>query len=299
MRELEDNSVTLTVTSPPYHDVVAYDLYAQGRKAEAKSVPYRKLYGAYDGYLSLMTRVFCEVFRVTRPGGFLALNVSPILRDGTLYHIPADLVARLTDQGWIIQDDITWHKGRSTSDRAGSFVQHPSPGYFYANVMTEHVLIFRKPGPKLYEGKSREDLESSRVPLSSLMTRDIVNNCWCIAPVKGGSLAHPAPFPEELPHRLILLYSYPGDLVLDCFAGSGTTLKVARALDRQAVGYELEEAFAKYAQSRVNEPLTLRRSQALLRVEPVLDDPFVQIGQQPTGECPPPVGPKSDPDGPA
>ena len=94
--------------------------------------------------------------------------------------------------------------------------------------------------------------------IDSVFTKDIANNVWHIAPVPPGQLNHPCPFPEEIPYRIISLYSYPGDLVLDPFAGVGTTLKVAEALGRDWVGYETKEAYVKEAKKLIEEPLRVR-----------------------------------------
>ncbi len=105
---------------------------------------------------------------------------------------------------------------------------------------------------------------------------DIANNVWHIAPVPPDYIDHPAPFPEEIPFRLITLYSYPNDLVLDPFAGSGQTLKVARWLNRQYVGYEIIEKYVDLCRRRVNEPLSLRPQQLVAVFEKIdLEEPVI------------------------
>ena len=92
---------------------------------------------------------------------------------------------------------------------------------------------------------------------------DVANNIWHIAPVPPHTIDHPCPYPEEIPHRLISLYSYLGDTILDPFVGSGQTSKVAIALGRQAVGYDTRQQYIDYAQSRIEEPLRLREGQLI------------------------------------
>jgi len=97
--------------------------------------------------------------------------------------------------------------------------------------------------------------------IDKLFTLETANNIWHIAPVPPGFIQHPAPFPEEIPHRLITLYSYPDEVVLDPFTGSGQTLKVARALGRNFFGYETIPAYAELAKKRIDEPLSIRSKQ--------------------------------------
>lgn len=105
---------------------------------------------------------------------------------------------------------------------------------------------------------------------------DIANNVWHIAPVPPDYIDHPAPFPEEIPFRLITLYSYPNDLVLDPFAGSGQTLKVARWLNRQYVGYEIIEKYVELCRRRINEHLSLRPQQLVAVFEKIdLEEPVI------------------------
>ncbi|RNC81390.1 MAG: site-specific DNA-methyltransferase [Phycisphaera sp.] len=277
MRELDDDSVTLTVTSPPYFDAMDYTRFDARDRAKHKARTYKEGFDGYDQYLALMQRIASELYRVTRPGGFCAVVVGSIQSRGRCYPIPTDLSSRFRDLGWLIHHELIWHKARSVMDRAGVFVQHPYPGYFHPNKYTEDILVFRKPGPKLFEGVDQAKKDAARVEITPLMTRDVFNDVWAISPVYGESLEHPCPFPEEIPHRLISLYSYPGDLVLDPFAGSGQTLKVARALGREAVGYELEAQFAELARLRSTEPMKLRERQLILRAETIEGDPFIPI----------------------
>ncbi|GBC98231.1 Modification methylase DpnIIB [bacterium HR17] len=147
----------------------------------------------------------------------------------------------------------------SSAKRAGVTIQHPYPGYYKPNIMTEFIFVFRKPGPPIYRNRTADEKELNRIPIDALFKHELANNIWHIAPVPPNAIDHPCPFPEEIPYRLILLYSYRGDLVLDPFAGSGTTLEVAVHLGRRAIGYEVKERYVKLAWQRVREPLNLRR----------------------------------------
>jgi site-specific DNA-methyltransferase (adenine-specific) len=127
--------------------------------------------------------------------------------------------------------------------------------------MSEYILIFRKPGPKIYQGRSPQDKSDAEYEIDSLFTLETANNIWHIAPVPPRFIDHPAPFPEEIPYRLITLYSYPEEIVLDPFSGSGQTLKVARALGRRYYGYENIPSYVELAMKRINEPLSIRPKQ--------------------------------------
>lgn len=275
MRELDDGSVALTVTSPPYWNAMEYSRFDSTDRSKHKARTYARGFDGYDEYLTMMQRIAAELYRVTKPGGFCAVVVGSIQHERRCVPIPTDLCDRFRQLGWEIHHEIVWHKTRSVMDRAGTFVQRPYPGYFHPNVLTESILVFCKPGPKIFESRTGNEKQDAALPVTSLMTRDVFNNVWAIPPVHPELLDHPCPFPEEIPHRLILLYTYPGDLVLDPFAGSGQTLKVARALGRSAVGYELEEQFAQLAKKRAIEPLQLRQRQLILRTDAIEGDPFI------------------------
>ncbi len=267
MPELADASITLTVTSPPYWNAIDYDKHAHEEGAFYRS----REYGPedYETYLDWMVRIFDEVRRVTRPGGVLAVVVGTVLHQGRLYPLPFDLTARLARAGWEFYQDIIWHKTTAGVKRAGVFIQHPYPGYYRPNIMTEYILLFRKPGPPLYRQASADARAQAEMTIDELFVQETANNIWHIAPVPPGVLDHPAPFPEEIPYRLISLYSYPGDTVLDPFLGSGQTAKVALALGRHAVGYDIVPRYVHYARQRLTEPLQLRSEQLVARFEKV------------------------------
>lgn len=288
MAELPDGVISLTVTSPPYWNAIDYDRHTQHAHEYYRTRSYAVGYVAYDDYLGWLRRISAEVFRVTKPGGFYALVVGTVLWNGKHYPVPFDIAAGLSRDGWEFRQDIIWHKVTGGVKRAGVFLQHPYPGYFYPNIMTEYILVFAKPGPPIYRGRSAEEKRESQVATQRLFTNDIANTVWHIAPVPPGHLAHPCPFPEEIPYRLLGLYSYAGETILDPFCGSGQTLKVARYLGRAYVGYDLAAQYVELARQRVHEPPALRAEQLVASFDKLpLDAPRGGAARVPgSGEAP-------------
>ncbi|MBI4670417.1 MAG: site-specific DNA-methyltransferase [Chloroflexi bacterium] len=256
MPELADDSVDLTVTSPPYWNAIDYDAHA--RDASQNYRPRQK--EDYDAYLEFLKRVFTETFRVHKPGSHCAIVIGTVLLNGKHVPVPYHVTTLMEEIGWEFHQDVIWAKVTGGVKRAGATIQNPYPGYYYPNLMLEYILIFRKPGnARIYSSRAKEEKLRDAMELDAVFTRDIANNIWHIAPVPPNQLPHPCPFPEEIAYRLIRLYSYTGDLVLDPFAGIGTTLKVAHATGRNWVGYELKNEYIDVANKRVNEHLKLRK----------------------------------------
>ncbi len=255
MDELADGVVDLVITSPPYWNSIDYEMHTKDPQAW-----YRTRRGEpYEEYMDWLSRCFQEVFRVLKGGGYCCVVIGTVLYEGRYYPLPYHFVRLMEQIGYELEQDIIWHKVTGGAKRAGVTIQHPYPGYYKPNIMTEFILVFRKPGPAIYRDRTLEEKEANRIPIDMLFKHELANNIWHIAPVPPNYIDHPCPFPEEIPYRLILLYSYKGDLVLDPFAGSGTTLKVALHLGRRAVGYEVNEKYVDLAWQRVKEPLHLRR----------------------------------------
>lgn len=263
MPELPDNCIALTVTSPPYWNAIDYDIHSIDETQFYRTRTYGAGYFDYGDYLDWLETIFSEVFRVTKPGGFCGIVIGTILMNGRHYPVPSDVISNLIKIGWNFHQDIIWHKCTAGVKRAGVTIQNPFPGYYYPNIMTEYILIFRKPGKLIYQGRSREDKDRAEFPIDNLFKKEIANNIWHIAPIPPNSLDHPAPFPEEIPYRLIQLYSYPDDIILDPFLGSGQTSKVAKHLGRRYVGYETINKYVDLARKRLSEPLDVRSEQLI------------------------------------
>ena len=259
---LPSDTVTLTVTSPPYWDVIDYARYCEDLSLDWKRRP--EVASPYEAYLDDMARCFTEVLRVTRPGGTAAIVVGSVLCGGVLHPIPHDLSTRLRNLGWELREEIIWHKVAASSRRAGTLIRYPYPGNFRPNQVHETVLVLSKPGTA--ERPTEAVRAASRVTVDDIFKRDTANSVWHILPETPGRIDHPCPFPAELPHRLIQLYSYAGEFVLDPFAGLGQTGHAAAGLGRLFIGFDREPAFADLANERLRDPFR-RGPQHIVRWE--------------------------------
>lgn len=268
MVEVPAESVALTVTSPPYWNAIDYDKHSADDTAWYRTREYGDGFVEYDEYLDFCDRVFGEVLRKTKPGGFCAVVIGTVLFKGKHIPVPFDFTSRMQALGWDFHQDIIWHKTTAGVKRAGVTIQKPYPGYYYPNIMTEYILVFRKPGEAIYRSANGHK-EESRFEIDRLFTMDVANNIWHIAPVPPRTIEHPCPFPEEIPYRLIQMYSYVEDVVLDPFVGSGQTAKVAVALNRRAVGYDTSAPYVRLAKKRVGEESRVRPKQLIARFEKI------------------------------
>ncbi|MCI0504424.1 site-specific DNA-methyltransferase [Candidatus Micrarchaeota archaeon] len=240
MAEVEDGSVQLVVTSPPYFNVKDYGIDNIGSIDE------------YDVYLRAMRQVFSECYRILEDGRYCCINVSDVISGESKYPIPSHYVSILQRAGFAYRDDIVWKKPSGVGAKAsggsgkrfGTLIQNPFPMYYYPNNIYEHILIFRK-GKFDFKTVSMQEKEKARIDIGEAKRR-WSNDIWEMVPEiknKYNRDTHPAMFPEELPEALIRLYTYPDETVLDPFLGSGTTTKVARQLERNSIGYEINLAY--------------------------------------------------------
>jgi len=263
LSKFDDEIVDLTITSPPYRNAIDYDMHVKHGNNPQKN--YRgKLSIKVSQYIEEIGSVFNEVKRVTRDGGYCCIVIGNEINKGTLEPLPALLVAKLNQQGWNLHEEIVWHKVTGGANRAGSFVQHPYPSYFRANIMHEVILVMRK-------GKNRlRKMEHAFTNIDpNIVWKEIVNSVWHIAPVPPGFLEHPCPFPEEIPYRLINLYSNVDDVILDPFNGTGQTTKVAKYMERRFLGIDIHQQYVDYAKSRLKEPPHIRDESITLEFERV------------------------------
>lgn len=260
LSKLEDEIVDLTITSPPYRNAIDYSMHAKHGNNPKKN--YRgKLSLTVDEYIKDMGKIFSEVFRVTKEGGYCCIIIGNEINKGTLEPLPAMLTTKLVKDGWQLHEEIIWHKVTGGANRAGSFVQHPYPSYFRANIMHEKILVMRKGKNKLRR------MNYAFKNLNPIVWKEIANSVWHIAPVPPGFLDHPCPFPEEIPYRLASLYSYEKDLILDPFNGAGQTTKIAKHLKRKFLGIDIQDTYVKYAKNRLKEKPHLRHETLMLQLD--------------------------------
>ena len=244
MDEVSDSSVALVVTSPPYFAGKEYE-EALGEDG----VP-----ATYLEYLELLRDVFHECVHKLEPGGRIAVNVANLGRR-PYRSLSADVIGILQDDlRLLLRGEIIWVKQRGSSGSCawGSFQR---PGNPVLRDLTERVIIASK--GRFDRAIPAKERALRSLPSESSMTRDDFMedtlDVWEIPAESATRVGHPAPFPIELPGRLIELYTYRGDLILDPFAGSGTTAVAAVRAGRHYGGYDLDEGYIQLAESRVEQ----------------------------------------------
>ncbi len=259
LRQLPEESVQVTITSPPYRNAINYDMHASGSGEYYRG----KLRLDTSDYLNDMADIFGDkLYHVTKEGGYCCIVIANEVINGTILPLPHMLLSKLVQPlgKWNLHEEIIWHKVTGGTNRYGSFVINPYPKYYRANIMHEFILILRKGDVNSGRTRKKEELPAKHEE----WTKEIANSVWHIAPVPPGYIDHPCPFPEEIPYRLMKLYSYQNDVVLDPFNGSGQTTKVAHHFGRRYIGIDLVREYVDLARSRIaNEPLHIR-SEALI-----------------------------------
>jgi DNA modification methylase len=216
--------VNLTVTSPPYNVGISYNEYGDTL--------------GYDQYVAWLDSVWEALYKVQADSSYVAINVGR----NTEFNTPAHVAAGLEKAGFKFYKAVQWVKPVGAASQVFWF-KMPYPRYYEPYLVTEDILIY-------YKGEVKGANRGPKVEcLDPQFISDVSTNVWYICPdsskVQKG--IHPAPFPIDIPARLIQLLSLPGDVVYDPFAGSGTTLLAASFLDRNYVGTELDQEYCKYA----------------------------------------------------
>jgi len=228
MKELPDNSVHLMVTSPPYNVGKDYD--------EDLTL---------EEYLVFLQRVWKETYRVLVPGGRACINVANL---GRKPYIPlhAFIMRDMINLDFLMRGEVIWDKAASasTSTAWGSWQSASNPTLRDTH---EYILVFSKGTFK------REKIERRESTISKEEFLEFTKSVWDFASESAKKVGHPAPFPVELPYRLIQLYTYSNEVVLDPFMGSGQTALAALKAGRRYVGFELNEEYLELAKSRIEQ----------------------------------------------
>jgi len=248
MKQLPDNSVALVVTSPPYFVGKEYELAVTGDSEH----PDDRIPTTYLDFLTMLSDVFRECVRVLEPGGRIAVNVANLGRK-PYRSLSADVISILQDDlGMLLRGEVIWQKGKTSSGSCawGSFAKAGNP---VLRDITERVIIASK--GRFDRAISVAERKKAGLPHQSTIANDefvdVTRDVWEIDAESATRIGHPAPFPVELPTRLIDLYTYKDDIVLDPFAGSGSTLVAATRRGRVGVGYDLEQEYVELANDRI------------------------------------------------
>lgn len=228
MEELLDNSVHLMVTSPPYNVGKDYD--------EDFTL---------EEYLQFLKRVWKEIYRVLVPGGRACINIANL---GRKPYIPlhAFIAKDMLDLGFLMRGEIIWNKASSASPSTawGSWLSAANPTL---RDVHEYILIFSK---GTFSRKNNNKRKNTILKEEFL---EFTKSVWTFPAEPAHKVGHPAPFPVELPYRLIQLYTYEDEVVLDPFIGSGQAAIAAIKTDRHYVGYDIDETYVKLAERRIRD----------------------------------------------
>lgn len=237
------DSIALVVTSPPYFAGKEYE-----ESLGDNGVP-----ATYVEYLKLLHDVFEECKRVLEPGGRIAVNVANLGRR-PYRSLSGDVTEILESLGFLLRGEVVWWKGRAAGGSCawGTF---QSPSNPVLRDVTERVVIASK--GRFDRAKSPRERHAQGYPSTATISRDefleATTDVWEIAPESATRVNHPAPFPVELPKRLIELYTYQNDTILDPFIGSGTTAVAAIRTGRHFVGFDTDKTYVSRALERVAE----------------------------------------------
>ena len=230
MKDIPNNSLHLMITSPPYNVSKEYDNDL-----------------SLNEYLNLLKNCFAETYRVLVDGGRACINIANI---GRKPYIPlSDYVSKIMIEiGFNMRGEIIWNKsaGAGISTAWGSFQSASNP---ILRDVHEYILIFSKGNYKRERDKVEKELRKDNITKEEFI--EWTKSVWTMNTESAKRIGHPAPFPEELPNRLIKLFSFTNDIVIDPFMGSGTTAIAAIKNKRNFVGYEINKEYINLANNRI------------------------------------------------
>lgn len=230
---LDKNSIDLIVTSPPYNLDISYNTYKDG--------------DSYEDYLLFSRSWLKEAYRVLKNDGRLCLNIPLDKNKGGQRSVTSDLTTVAKKVGFKYHSTIIWNEGNISRRTAWGSYKSASAPYVIAPVET--IIVFYK---KSWKKENRGISDTTKDEFISW-----TNGLWTFNGESKKRVGHPAPFPLELPKRCIKMFSYVGDVVLDPFLGSGTTLITSYNLNRKGIGVEIDKKYFKLAIDRIKRELKL------------------------------------------
>ncbi|MEW6161885.1 MAG: site-specific DNA-methyltransferase [Nitrospirota bacterium] len=237
MKELPDSSIHLMVTSPPYNVGKEYDENL-----------------TLNEYRAFLKKVWSEVKRVLVPGGRACINIANL---GRKPYIPLHtfIIEDMLDLGFLMRGEIIWNKASSGSPSTawGSWLSAKNPTL---RDIHEYILVFSK-------GTFTRECLKRKSTISKDEFLEFTKSVWIFSAEPATKVGHPAPFPVELPYRLIQLYTFEGEVVLDPFIGSGQAAIAAKKTKRHYVGYDINEEYVRLAERRIEEFLLTLDQQEL------------------------------------
>lgn len=262
MNEVKECSVDLIITSPPYFNIKDYSKngYQNATHSESKAGDLGALQD-YKSYIKALLQVWQECFRILKPNGKLCINVPlmPMFKKDLnthynrhIFDLQSDIQHSILESTpFFLLDLYIWNRTNATKKLM--FGSYPYPRNFYAQNTSEFISIYVKDG-KPNAQIPKEIKEQSKLTQEEWV--EFTKQIWHIPIPNKSDVAfgkHPAIMPSEIPYRLIKLFSFVGDTVLDPFAGSGTTLKIAKELKRHYIGYELYENYKSVIEERLKD----------------------------------------------
>jgi site-specific DNA-methyltransferase (adenine-specific) len=236
-------SVALVVTSPPYFAGKAYE----------EAMGHGHVPADYGAYLEMLSAVFAQCYAVLEPGGRIAVNVANLGRK-PYRSLSGDVTRILEELGYLLRGEIVWQKGHGASGSC-AWGTYQRPGNPVLRDLTERVVVACK--GRFDRARTALQRDDEGLPHEGSMSMDefvdATLDIWDMPAESATRVGHPAPFPVELPRRLIELYTYRGDLVLDPFMGSGSTAVAAVRTERHFVGFDTEPEYVERALQRVDD----------------------------------------------